>query len=499
MVGRLALLAFSAAVVACGNTDNPLWPSHFPLLDVSGEFIVVPDTSLLVVGSARRLAVEQTVDLKAYEGRADWSSSNPQVATVDAAGYVRAIGAGQTIITVTSNGRSASAPVYVQRYPEPLHFVQVTTGGRHACGLTADGAVYCWGDDASDQLGTTRPMDRCETTGMSRSGLPWRSTRKCSAVPVRVESTEVFASVVASGFGTCALNAAGKLFCWGDHEDPAAPQSPTPRVTGGQHTYASVSLPCALTTSGDAYCWGKNYLGTLGTGSVTSPAQASSDDPVLVSGGHTWKSVDAGNGSVCGIANDDTTYCWGLNDFHQLGVSTDTMPLQCSVDCRAAPTKVASGVAFNRISVGGPVTCALTAEGEAYCWGFRYHRLDDPDPSWLVPTSLGSGRYGAIAAGDFETCALSVTGSTSCWGAGGPSAPVLPTSLDPAAVTLPVTMSTVTKPDWVACGIGTNALVYCWGSPTGGALGDGILPSMGIRDTPDPLAMPRVGQVVGQR
>ncbi|HEX6047786.1 MAG TPA: Ig-like domain-containing protein [Gemmatimonadaceae bacterium] len=492
---HLAILS-SFALLACGSTDGPLAPGHFPVLHVSGDFIVVPDTSLLVVGTGRRLAVEQTTDLMAYEGRARWTSSNTSVATVDAAGYVRALGEGTTVITVTTDGRSASAPVFVQRYAKPLHFAQVTTGASHACGLTTDGAAYCWGGNASGQLGTTRPVDRCEYTSMDRHGNRWRSTEPCSAVPVRVESDEVFTSIAATEFGACAVNGAGSLFCWGSFGDPAAPLSPAVRVVGGQHAYASVSPPCALTTGGDAYCWGDNYLGTLGTGSVSSPTQASAADPALVSGGHSWREIDARGGTVCGITTADKTYCWGLNNYYQLGVGPDTMPLQCRVACRAAPTEVATEAAFEHVSVGGPVTCALTAAGEAYCSGYRYHRLDAPDPSWTVPTSLGSTRYQAIAAGDFESCAVSAAGATSCWGAGGASAPVLPTSLDPAGVSLPVVMRTVTKPDWASCGIGTDERVYCWGSSTRGMLGDGELPAMGYGSLPES----RVGDaVIGQR
>ena len=497
---RHVILLVLSVFLGCGSTDGPLTPGHFPVLDVSGDFIVVPDTSLLVVGTGRRLAVEQTSDLSAHEGRAQWSSSNSSVATVDAAGYVRARGEGEVIITVTTHGRSASAPVFVQRYARPLQFVQVTTGVWHACGLTTDGAAYCWGDNALGQLGTTRPVDRCESTGVDRHGTRRRTTESCSAVPVRVESGEVFTSIAASSFGTCAVSVAGKLFCWGSYEDPSGLDSSTPRATGGEHIYASVAPPCALTTGGDAYCWGQNDLGTLGTGSVTSPVQASPDDPALVSGGYRWKEIDAGEGSVCGITATDKTYCWGLNNYYQLGVGSDTTLLQCRVNCRAAPTPVVSQAAFAHVSVGGPVTCAVTALGEGYCWGFRYHRLDGADPSWTVATSLGSARYKVIAAGDFESCAVSAAGGMSCWGAGGASAPVLPTSLDPAGVTLPVAMQTVTKPNWVACGIGTDERVYCWGNPARGLLGDGLWPSMGFGATGDPTNAPRVGEaVVGQR
>lgn len=462
-----------------------------------GNFIVVPDTSLLVVGETRRLAVEATLDLKAYEGRAEWASSNSTVATVDAAGYVRAIGEGEAIITVTTGGRSASAPVYVQRYSKSLRFAQVTTGIYHACGLTTDGAVYCWGDGSVGQLGTTSPTDQCETTSTDRHGNPFRFIGRCSAVPVHIASSELFTSITATDFGTCAVNAAGSLFCWGVYQDPSRFQSAIPLATGGQHTYVRVSPPCALTSRGEAYCWGPNYNGSLGTGSITSPSVASPDDPVLVGGGHLWKAIDARVGSACGIATDGITYCWGLNNSQQLGVAPDTLPPPCRVDCRASPTPLARQVPLTQISIGGPINCGLTAEGEAYCWGYRYGSANS---GWQVPNSLGSTRYSTIAAGNYESCAISVDRSTFCWGSGVGSAPALPASADPASVVLPVTMSTVGKPGWGACGIGTDGLAYCWGASRFGMLGDGGLPAMGIRAEPDSFALPRIGKpVFGQR
>lgn len=58
-------------------------------------------------------------------GRAvTWSSANPLVATVSAAGAVTAVGVGTTTITATSEGRSGSASITV--LPVPVALVQVT-------------------------------------------------------------------------------------------------------------------------------------------------------------------------------------------------------------------------------------------------------------------------------------------------------------------------------------------------------------------------------------
>ena len=95
-------------------------------------------------------------------------------------------------------------------------FVAIAAGYQYSCGLTTGGAAYCWGDNASGQLGN----------GNSTS----------SGVPVPV----------AGGLNFMALSA------------------------GYFHA-------CGLTRDGAAYCWGDNSVGELGDGSTKGPASARSE------------------------------------------------------------------------------------------------------------------------------------------------------------------------------------------------------------------------------
>jgi alpha-tubulin suppressor-like RCC1 family protein len=88
------------------------------------------------------------------------------------------------------------------------------------------------------------------------------------------------------------------------------------------HTHA-----CGVTLEGVAYCWGA--AGLLGTGTVDGSAV-----PVPVAGGLRFVELTAGARHTCGIDQELLrAYCWGSNDFGQLGDRT-------TVD-RLTPVRVA--------------------------------------------------------------------------------------------------------------------------------------------------------------
>src|SRR5690349_5240788 len=51
--------------------------------------------------------------------------------------------------------------------PPPLNYMTfgaISPGDAHTCGITTDGASYCWGDNFDGQLGTETPSDRLTPT-----------------------------------------------------------------------------------------------------------------------------------------------------------------------------------------------------------------------------------------------------------------------------------------------------------------------------------------------
>lgn len=108
---------------------------------------------------------------------------------------------------------------------------------------------------------------------------------------------------------------------------------------------------CGVTTNGLACCWGFNGNGQLGDGTTTDHL-----GPVAVAGGLGFRTVSpAGSSHTCGLTTDDRAFCWGSNEFGQLGDGTTTD--------RPTPTAVLGGLTFKEVSAGGSHACGLTTAG----------------------------------------------------------------------------------------------------------------------------------------
>ena len=250
-------------------------------------------------------------------------------------------------------------------------FTYVAVGAEHACGLTSTGATYCWGNNASGQLGNGSPGD---------SPTPVAVT-----LPAGVSG---FAKITAGGSHTCALTATGAAYCWGDDAQGQLGNGPG----GSSDTPVAVNLPagvsgfakltaggfhtCGLTATGEGYCWGDDSIFQLGNGPAgSSDAPMAIELPTGVSG---FTELAAGGFHSCGVASTGTTYCWGVVVDGDALVAIDQ------------PAGVSS---FTRLAAGIDHTCGLTSAGAGYCWGFGYAgqlgNSSTADSSTPVPVSGG--------------------------------------------------------------------------------------------------------------
>ena len=226
---------------------------------------------------------------------------------------------------------------------------------------------------------------------------------------------------------------------------------------------------CYLSAEGDAYCWGMNQFGQLGIGGTVSTSR-----PVRIAGGNKFVSISAGVYHTCALTESGEAFCWGQNGLGRtgIGVTSGTSDI---------PMAVSTSLRFNQISAGLVHTCALTATRELYCWGDSSQGQLGSQALSAVPVPVhASMRFDAIQSGFWSSCALS-SADTYCWGA-------LISSLVP-----PVTAVTrlggsnsfqsISVGIAHACGVTAAGAAHCWGGnnpgPTTpyayGQLGNGTL------------------------
>jgi len=184
-----------------------------------------------------------------------------------------------------------------------LAFIGLGVGLSHSCALTSAGAVYCWG--TRGKLGapsaTLHPDESCGNSPLGGEA--------CAHAPVRTELPARARALFVGPGESCAITVGGELWCWGE----------TPRRVTVPGEAASVALgeqhTCVLTMTGEAHCLGVNDHGALGTGNTGEPET----DFVPVTGGLRFITLSAGRDTTCGLTGEGALYCWGSNEFGQLG------------------------------------------------------------------------------------------------------------------------------------------------------------------------------------
>jgi len=271
--------------------------------------------------------------------------------------------------------------------------VALAAGVSHMCGLDSSGEALCWGANDGGQLGDGSRTDRP------------------SPVPVRAEIR--FSSLTAGAAHTCGIAGGGVAVCWGQNlsgqlGDGSRTDARFPRAVGGgiffRTLVAGWNHTCGLTANGNAFCWGPNGEGQLGDGSRLDRLT-----PTLVRG-----SIDvlaAGSFHTCGISGDEVL-CWGQNRFGQVGDGTN--------ESRAQPERVLGLPSrATAISAGAVHTCALVADGSAYCWGQNVRGqlgIGSTQNQNRATPVVGGLRFRSIYAGGAETCGVTVDGVEYCWG-----------------------------------------------------------------------------------
>ena len=131
-------------------------------------------------------------------------------------------------------------------------------------------------------------------------------------------------------------------------------------LSGAVRISAGDEHSCAFEQDGWAWCWGKNGDGELGIGGGGDQQAPVRLDTLP---GVAW--ISAGFSHTCATDQAGTAWCWGKGDRGQLGNNL-------LVD-QVLPDQVLNLTGAQTISAGGPDqgthSCAVTGDGRAWCWG----------------------------------------------------------------------------------------------------------------------------------
>lgn len=208
--------------------------------------------------------------------------------------------------------------------------------GHWTLALLPDGSVVAWGGDNYGQFGKTVP---------SQNGSIF------SATPVTIELPASAMSIAAGDDYGCAVLRDGRVMCWG---------------TEGSRL-----------GSDDGEVFGEN-------GFQRGPAFVKNADGTDFGGA---ESVSARYEHTCAIRHDDgSLWCWGSNDYGQLGVHA---PLFGST----SPVRNGDMGSWRKVVVIPYTTCALNTCGQVYCWGRNMNRIlgngfNDGEDGTDVPVRL---------------------------------------------------------------------------------------------------------------
>lgn len=434
-----------------------------------------------------------------------------------------------------NNGAAAPTPI-----GEDSTWTDVGIGSAHTCALNAAGELYCYGDNASGQVGVDPEVQEdVDTMTQVQPG----SGR--------------FIDMDVAGDLSCGIYAEDdveRLYCWGDNSGlqlgmTDALFTHVPQRIGDLENVETVTVGSGhvcVGVGGDSLyhaCWGSDHRGKLGRGTSRHYLEADAISPVT-----GWREVALTDNSGCGIHTDGTLWCWGEEAYtgqplgypvqpvpRQVGDADDWIHLstvgnstifgirdaEADGDGRLYGWGGNGGVLGGRESViytptayddnddwvvvsgGGSNACGIREGAGGWrrldCWGSNTTNVLGPQRAAGIAindTNQTAGDWLDVATGDYNACGIREVsdgrGTMWCWGrywylfgeasAGDPV--VYPVQVGDADDWTRVEMG-----DQHACGFrydeGVESM-WCWGRGDSGQLGRGSLEHSGVPAAVDP-------------
>jgi len=208
-------------------------------------------------------------------------------------------------------------------------------------------------------------------------------------------------------------------------------------------------------------------------------------EPTTLDTALAFKRVAQGYDASCMLTVAGEAWCWGGNEYGQLGAVASETCSEGNVPCSWQPLRAASPMRFASLSPGLRQSCGLDTTGQAWCWGSGYARPVGSGNSvkGTTPVAIADGRrFVQIDAGRDSSiaCGLDDGGTIRCWGLVGGD-PLGTVNATASPVQAPRPFASIGVGSGHVCGLDTSGQAWCWGNNDAGQLG---------RGAPGPVSVP---------
>lgn len=303
---------------------------------------------------------------------------------------------------------SASCSNYPVRLKGDAEWRKAEPAESTACGWRSNGQVTCWGQNQFGQLGDNTTLQRLSP------GLP--------VVRNTGEAITDWLDVKIGAYHGCGIRSDQSLWCWGYSGEGQvgkaemnvfyriAMQTDAPPGFPGLWEKLSTNWlhSCGIHDGGRMSCWGRGEDGQLGNGTTDN---FDVPEPVNVDPLERWIDIDGGDTHTCAMREDTSIWCWGDNQFGQLGLGYTGGNI-------LSPQMVDPGP-WAEMSIGLRHGCAIRPDRSLWCWGNNgWGQLGNN--SFLTATTpvlvLGNHSWKTVQVGFTHTCAIRDDDSLWCWG-----------------------------------------------------------------------------------
>lgn len=502
----------------------PIYGTAVLSVNPTSVLVNATSTATITVTGANNYAGSQTfsvassdVSIATVPPSASCTISDPSSVTNTCTVTITGVAAGTSNISATNANYTIVPVIVTVTAPTPSQAqLLLAPGSDYSCMLNPQNSIaYCWGYNTNGELGNGTTNNSGTPTLVATGGL--------SAIPSGTKLIAISAGTSNNGGGmSCAITAAGKLYCWGDNHNGAlgnglkSPQSnpyPIAVATGGSSaiptnaviTYVTSNnvTSCAIDSNGDAYCWGLGALGN-GTSNNPYPVKVTKGGSSAIPLGDKLIAISSSGVNQCVIDESGNAYCWGTG-YVGNGTMNALYPVLVT---KGGSSAIPSGAAITQISVSKDnnsslnTTCVV-AESLGYCWGYNgtgaFGNGNTANSTYAVAIATGGsssipsgGLFSVVATGNQQSCAV-VNGLGYCWGNNSrgqlgnnsTSSSLWPTTVlagGSSAIPTNITLQNIgtAYDDGISnglssCSLGSDNNLYCWGDNTYGELGIGVI------------------------